>query len=74
MTTSTEVKEQVKSSYSITYETALICRDVEKIMQGNTYNLTDFDSNAVKLTESIKIFQDNLIPLMTQSTKWQFPL
>lgn len=57
MNTSTEIKEQVKNSYAITYETARICRDVEKIMQGNAYNVTDFDSNSVKLTDSIQVFQ-----------------
>lgn len=47
----------MKNSYAITYETARICRDVEKIMQGNAYNVTDFDSNSVKLTDSIQVFQ-----------------
>ena len=70
MDTSTQVKDQVKNSYAITYETARICRDVEKIMQGNAYNASTFRTNTKRLTKSIGIFQDNLIPLMTQSTTW----
>ncbi len=38
--TSSEIKGQVKNSYVITYETAQINKDIEKIMQGNAYKAT----------------------------------
>jgi len=38
--TSIEIKEQVKNSYVITYETAEINKEIEKVMQGNAYTAT----------------------------------
>jgi hypothetical protein len=38
--TSIEIKGQVKNSYAITYETAEINKQIEKVMQGNAYNAT----------------------------------
>ncbi len=35
-----EIKEQIQNCYMVTYKTAEICKYVEKIMQGNAYNLT----------------------------------
>lgn len=72
--TTNEVKSQVKNSYAITYETAQINKYIEKVMQGNAYNASEFASNSAKLSASITHFQENFIPMMTLSTKYDFPL
>ena len=42
LNTSKKIKNQIKNSYTITYQTAQINKNIEKIMLGNAYNQTEF--------------------------------
>ncbi len=72
--TSNEIKSQIKNSYVLGYETAQINKMVEKVMQGNAYTESEFEANSKKLSTSITRFQENFIPMMTMSAKYEFPL
>jgi hypothetical protein len=74
ITTSNEIKGQIKNSYVLGYETAQINKMIEKVMQGNAYTESEFEANSKKLSSSITRFQGNFIPMMTMSAKYEFSL
>lgn len=43
ITSSNEIKDQIKNSYVLGYETAQINKMIEKVMQGGAYDLKEFD-------------------------------
>ena len=72
--TSNEIKGQIKNLYVLGYETAQINKMIEKVMQGNAYTGSELETNSKELSASITHFQENFIPMMTMSTKYDFPL